>query len=137
MFYKNVRYVMKNKKIVAKFKDGSIKKGVAINFYPDKSSFILQLLNDTVVTIEMENLKAVFFVKNFQGNKKRADKYQDSNPWADKKIQVSFTDGETIIGHTLHYSLGHHGFYLIPADHGNNNDQIFVIPSATKNIVFL
>jgi hypothetical protein len=128
---------MKSKKIVAKFKDGSIKKGIAIDFYPDKSSLKLQLLNDKVVTIEMEDLKAVFFVKKFHGNKDRSDKYQDPNLWAEKKIRVDFTDGETVIGHTMHYSLGHQGFFLIPADHGNNNDQIFIIPSATKKIVFL
>jgi hypothetical protein len=128
---------MKNKKIVAKFKDGSTKKGIAIDFYPDKSSLKLQRLNDKFETIEMEDLKAVFFVKNFQGNKNHKDKYQDSNLWVDKKIRVDFTDGESIIGHTMHYSLGHHGFFLIPADHGNNNEQIFVLTSATKRIVFL
>ena len=128
---------MKNKKIVAKFKAGSIKKGIAIDFYPDKSTLKLQLLNDKIETIEMKDLKAVFFVKNFQGNKNHKDKYQDSNLWADKKIRVDFTDGESIIGHTMHYSLGHHGFFLIPADHGNNNEQIFVLTSATKRIVFL
>lgn len=128
---------MKNKKIVAKFKNGSIKKGIAIDFYPDRSTLKLQLLNGKIETIEIEDLKAVFFVKNFQGNKNHTDKYQDPNLWADKKVRVDFTDGEAVIGHTLHYSLGHHGLFLIPADHGNNNEQIFVITSATKKIVFL
>jgi len=128
---------MKNKKAVAKFKDKSFKKGFVIDFYPDKSSLKLQLLNDRIETIEMEDLKAVFFVKSFQGNKNRKVRYQDPNPWGGKKIRVDFTDGESIIGHTMHYSLGHHGFFLIPADHGNNNKEIFVITSATKKIVFL
>jgi hypothetical protein len=128
---------MNNRKIVVKFKDGSIKKGIVVDFYPDKSPLKLQLLNNGIETIEMEDLKAVFFVKSFQGNKNHIKKYQDPNPWAGKRIQVDFTDGEAIIGHTMHYSLGHHGFFLIPADHGNNNEEIFVITSATKQIVFL
>jgi len=128
---------MKNRKAVAKFKDKSTKKGVVIDFYPDKSPFKLQLLNNRIETIEMEDLKAIFFVKSFQGNKNHITRYQDPNPWGGKKIQVDFTDGETIIGHAMHYGLGHHGFFLIPADHGNNNEEIFVITSATKQIVFL
>ena len=128
---------MKSRKAVAKFKDGSMKKGFAIDFYPDKTPLKLHLLNNSIETIEMEDLKAVFFVKSFQGNKSHIKKYQDPNPWTEKKIRVDFTDGESITGHTMHYSLGHHGFFLIPADRGNNNEEIFVITSATKQIVFL
>ncbi len=128
---------MEKKKIVAKFKDGSIKKGVLVDFSPDKTILKLIPSNGELQLIETENLKAVFFVKDFQGSKKRKDKYKGANPWGGKKIQVHFLDGEIIVGYTLHYDLGNQGFFVIPADDKSNNDNIFVIISATNKITFL
>ena len=128
---------MVKKKIVAKFKDGSIKKGVLVDFSPDKTTLKLIPSNGEIQLIATENLKAVFFVKDFQGSKKRKDKYIDANPWGGKKIQVHFIDGEILIGYTLHYDLGNQGFFVLPADGKSNNDNIFVIASAINKITFL
>jgi len=128
---------MGRKKIVAKFKDGSNMKGVLVDFSPDKTILKLIPANGEIQLIETEKLKAVFFVKDFQGSKKYNDKYKDANPWAGKKIQLHFNDGEIIIGYTLHYDLGNQGFFVTPADGKSNNDNIFVIVSAINKITFL
>jgi len=128
---------MEKKKIVAKFKDGSNMKGVLVDFSPDKTILKLIPSKGEIQLIETEKLKAVFFVKDFRGSKKRKDKYKDANPWGGKKIQVHFLDGEIIVGYTLHYDLGNQGFFVIPADDKSNNDNIFVIISATNKITFL
>lgn len=128
---------MGRKKIVAKFKDGSVMKGMLVDFSPDKTILKLIPSNGELQLIATENLKAVFFVKDFQGTKKHKETYKDANPWAGKKIQLHFNDGEIIIGYTLHYDLGNQGFFVTPADGSSNNDNIFVIVSAINKITFL
>lgn len=128
---------MKVKKIVARYRDGTIRKGTSRNFVPDKKSFNLRQVGGEVVSVDVEELKAVFFVKDFKGNKDRIDSYNDARPWGGKKVQVHFTDGEVLVGYTLHYDMGHHGFFVIPADLQSNNEEVFVITSAAKRITFL
>ena len=134
-------------KIVARFKNGSLLKGKLLDFSPDKRYFHLELESGEVVTvdlqnlkvveIQMEELKAAFFVKDFKGNKDHVDMYNDVITGSGKKVQVEFSDGEVIIGHTQGYSEERHGFFVTPADSQSNNERIFVIRSATKNITFL
>jgi len=60
------------KKIIVKFKDGKIIKGWTTDFGPNKEVFHLHPLEEygkAVIEIEVSSLKAVFFVKDFQGNK--------------------------------------------------------------------
>jgi len=124
-------------KVVARFKDGTLLKGKTNDFSPDRECFHLELLNNKVVNIKMEKLKAVFFVKDFEGNKNRKDTYEDVIVGGGKKIKVQFFDGEIMIGYTLSYSPNRQGFFIVPADRGSNNERIFVINSATQRIEFL
>jgi len=134
-------------KIVARFKNGSLLKGKLLDFSPDKRYFHLELESGEVITvdlqnlkvveIQMEELKAAFFVKDFTGNKDHKDMYNDVITGSGKKVKVEFSDGEVIIGHTQGYSPERHGFFVTPADVNSNNERIFVIKSATKNITFL
>jgi len=124
-------------KIIAKYKDGSALKGSSDDFSPDNKYFHFRQLDGKKVLIELEDLKALFFVKSFQGNKERKPKYQDARPWGGIKVKVVFIDGEELIGYTPHHSVEKQGFFLIPADLQNNNEKIFIITSATKDITFL
>jgi hypothetical protein len=84
-----------------------------------------------------EDLKAVFLVKDFHGNKDRTDTYNDFLLWGSKKVKARFIDGEEITGYALHYSLDGIGFFIDPADRQSNNRRIFVINSAIKDVMFL
>ena len=84
-------------KVVIHFKDGTIKKGNTSDFLPNKKSFHLSILGGDVETIEVENLKAVFFVKDYEGNKDHKRDYKDIIAGGGKKVEVSFNDGETIV----------------------------------------
>jgi len=90
-----------------------------------------------ILDINIEELKAVYFIKNFEGNKDRMDKYMDDIPGGGRKVQVNFFDGEMLIGYTQGYSPTRSGFFVIPADLENNNDRIYVITSATEKVTFL
>ena len=112
-------------------------KGNTSDFFPNKTQFHLTTLSGEVENIDVEKLKAVFFVKESEGNESRSDKYDDEITGGGRKIQVEFSDTEVVIGYTLSYSPDRHGFFMIPADLKGNNERIFVVKSATKNVNFL
>lgn len=68
---------MEVKKIVIKFLDGSLMKGESTDFQPEKQCFYLKLVDDGTKKIDIETLKAVFFVKDFEGNKEHKKLYKD------------------------------------------------------------
>lgn len=123
--------------VVIQFKDQSIAKGTTNDFFPNKNKFHLIPEGGKATEIEVEKLKAIFFVKNLNGNKNRQDNYNDEITAGGRKMKVHFKDGETIIGYTLGYSPDRQGFFLTPADLQGNNERIFVVKSATSKVEFI
>ncbi len=128
---------MGKNKVVARFKNGSILKGNTSDFLPNKSQFHLETEDGGILTVNVDQLKAVFFVKDLAGNKKRVDAYQDDLSGCGRKIRVKFKDGEQIVGYTTGYSPDRQGFYITPAEKKSNNERIFVVKSASEKIDFL
>jgi hypothetical protein len=128
---------MEPNKVVLKFKNNTVAKGKTNDFFPNKNQFHLEEMNGEIVEISIEDLKAVFFVKDFKGNKEYEDNYNDEIAAGGRKMKVRFFDGETVVGYTLGYSPDRQGFYLTPADLQGNNERIFVVKSATEEIKFL
>jgi hypothetical protein len=128
---------MEANKVVVKFKDKRILKGKTSDFFPNKSQFHLEVTTGEILDIQVEDLKAIFFVKDYEGNKDRKKVYQDELTGTGRKMQVDFSDGESIVGFTLGYSPDRQGFYLTPADAEGNNIRIFVVKSATDKIAFV
>ena len=128
---------MVSNKVVVKFKDNTVKKGTTNDLFPNKNQFHLEEMNGEIVEISIEDLKAVFFVKDFDGNKLHQKNYSDEIGGAGKRIKVRFLDGETIIGYTSGYSPDRQGFYLTPADVQGNNERVFIVSSATEKAEFL
>jgi hypothetical protein len=127
---------MQTNMIIVRFKDGMIMKGNTSDFSQNKVRFHLNRMDGKTEEIDIENLKAVFFVKNFEGNKDYQEKYEDSIHGAGRKIEIEFTDGESITGYALGYSPDRHGFFITPADLNSNNERIFVVKSAMTHIKF-
>ncbi|MEN8264779.1 MAG: hypothetical protein ABFR82_15105 [Nitrospirota bacterium] len=128
---------MGTNRVVVRFKNGSIKKGSTNDFFPNKAMFHLKSATGEVLDIQTEELKSVFFVKNYQGDKDRRDDYSDAIPGGGRKIQVTFFDDEILIGYSQGYSPNRSGFFVVPADLKNNNERIYVINSATKKVTVL
>lgn len=84
--------------------------------------------------IEINSLKAVFFTKDWYGNKDHRDNYSNEILGAGQKIRVEFFDAEVVIGFSSCYSPNRQGFFLIPADNNGNNERIFVVKSSTKEV---
>ena len=128
---------MVSNKVVVQFKDGTIMKGSTSDFLPTKSRFHLNSLDGTVKEIDVEELKALFFVKDVEGNKDYNETYEDVIQGGGRKVEVEFNDGETITGYVLGYSPDRQGFIMSPADLNSNNERIFVVKSSAQSVTFL
>lgn len=125
---------MGTNRVVVRLKDNSILKGKTNNFFPNKTSFHLELVTGEQMEIHIEELKALFFVKSYEGDKQHQKNYADKVPGGGRRIKVKFSDGETIVGYTTGFSPDRAGFYMVPADLKGNNERIFVVASATEAI---
>ncbi len=130
-------------KIVVRYQDGRVSKGFTSNFMPNKDSFHLLPLDAPPgfkpLDIFIKELKAIFFVKDFVGNRDHKEKksFDTSQPVMGKKIQVVFKDGETLIGTTQGYQTGRPGFFVFPADKQSNIDRFFVVTAAARSVSFI
>jgi hypothetical protein len=49
-------------------------------------------------------------------------------------LEITFCDGEVMVGTTLGYDRNRPGFFIFPADPQSNNVRVFVISSAVKKV---
>jgi small nuclear ribonucleoprotein (snRNP)-like protein len=130
-------------KVVVHYQNGKIIKGTTNDFLPAKPTFHFMLneapAGTAPVEVQVSTLKAIFFVKNFQGNPDHEDikMFMPDRTYTGRKMSVLFKDGETLMGTTQGYDPNRPGFFLVPADHLSNNIRCFVVISATQKISFL
>ncbi|TAK09217.1 MAG: hypothetical protein EPO39_02875 [Candidatus Manganitrophaceae bacterium] len=125
---------MRNK-IVLHYLDGQILKGTTCNFSADKEWFHLTKRNTgQTIKVNPSQLKGVFFVKSFDGNRAHRERYGIHRPGLGRKVSVSFKDGENVIGHTTGVSPDKKGFFVFFSDPISNNEKVFVLTAATHNI---
>jgi hypothetical protein len=130
-------------KIVARYRDGRTLKGTTQNFFPNKPVFHVIRLGGTgsgdLVEVKLEELKAIFFVRDFTGNAKRVDKKElaPGERAQGRLMEVTCKDGEVIVGTTTGYDPKRPGFFLFPIDPSANNSRVFVVTSAIRTARFL
>jgi hypothetical protein len=125
-------------KIVVHEKGGNILKGTTADFLPKKSLFHLNvggIQGEEVKKIFMDNLKAIFFVRDFVGDKHYIETKVFSDCFtAGKRIRAMFKDGEIVFGYTHALNLNQPGFFLVPTDPQSNNERIFIVFSALSTL---
>ncbi len=125
-------------RVVARRTDGICLKGTTRDFSPHKSTFHLFTGGDeseTPLEIETASLKAVFFVRTFEGDPEHDAAYRFEGPSAQgRRIVVTFSDGEVVAGFTNGYAPGKPGFFLVPADPEGNNLRIYVVNRAVRKV---
>jgi hypothetical protein len=126
-------------RVVARFMDGKVMKGTTQDFFPNRPSFhLLPVDGSAGIEIRCKQLKALFFVKTFEGNKHRKDVRGFVSAPAEtaqgKKIAVRFKDGEVICGYSLSYTPDREGFFVFPADSEGNNLRAYVVTGATAEV---
>ena len=126
---------MLHNKVVVKLQDGSTMKGEMYDFSPHKKYLHVHTEEERDIEIDVDKIKAVFFVKRYTGNERHQDVYYDEMAGSGEMINVTFKDGETISGYSNAYSPESSAFMLVPADRRSNNERIFIVRSATEEVV--
>jgi hypothetical protein len=128
-------------KVVARFVDGRMVKGMTSDFVPGKDRFHVMPAEpgSRPVPIETRDLKALFFVKDLTGNPAHVEhkEFEEGKAVAGKRIRVVFTDGEVMIGSTNGYQAGRPGFFYVPADSSSNILRCYVSVAATTEVTLL
>jgi len=126
-------------KIVVQFIDGKLIKGFTNDFFPNKTQFhMTEHSSNEIAAIEVADLKAIFFVKEFEGKQGYQERkgFLEDQKIQGRKVRVIFQDGEAIVGSVLGYDPKRQGFFVVPADPESNNSRIFVLVAATTDIEF-
>jgi hypothetical protein len=126
-------------KVVVHSMAGKLLKGTTQDFFPNRPTFhVIPSDGGAAMEVRVKQLKAVFFVKDFVGDRHRRDVrgfISAPNETAQgKKLAVRFKDGELLCGYSLSYSPERDGFFMFPADPGSNNMRIYVVTSATSEV---
>lgn|SRR5262245_2260499 len=136
---------MEKRKVIIRKLNGEILKG-----YTEKSldlvngkdrDICVTSLTEELLTVPKSELKALFFVRKFSGNKEYSEvKFFESQPRIDGLwVRVYFLDSEAIEGIVAN-SIGfliEDGFYLKPPDPNGNNRLMYVVKSALKDFTVL
>ncbi len=129
-------------KVVARYLDGRRVKGFSQDFFPNKERFHIYPATKPAgeaLEVSLKELKAIFFVKDFTGNSlyhERKEYLQEEKP-SGRKVEVTFKDGEVMVGSTLGYDPNRPGFFIFPADPKCNNIRVFAVTPAVKKVRFL
>lgn len=124
-------------KIVAHLKNGEIVKGHSTDFFPEKAIFNLINMIDPLCTeeIRLDNLKALFFVKDFRGDFLHVDSHDfNEAPVPGKHIIITFCDGEILFATSEMILIDETGFFIYSIDPESNTIRAFVINSFIESI---
>ena len=134
---------MEPSKIVARYRNGKLLKGYTQNFSPNKPGFHVNLQSASgsgdLVEVILEDLKAVFFVRDFTGNAKHVERKRlapGERPQG-RLMEVTCKDGEVMVGTTTGYDPKRPAFFLFPIDSSANNVRVFIVTSAVRTARFL
>jgi hypothetical protein len=118
-------------RVVVRYADGRLLKGYA-DFDPEQPCLRLAPLREPdadPLEVPVKELKAVFFVRTFEGNPgydESKDLYQP-RPAGTRKVSVRFRDGEELVGYTRQLDRHRAGLFFTPLDSRSNNLRVFAV----------
>jgi hypothetical protein len=118
-------------RVVVHYADGRVLKGYA-DFDPEQPRFRLVPQAEGEggdVEILVKDLKALFFVRTFDGDpgqEESKDLYQPRPPHT-RKVSVRFRDGEELVGYTTQVDRYRTGLFFTPLDPRSNNRRVFAV----------
>lgn len=135
---------MAGNQVVARFRDGRVVKGITNDFLPTRDVFhVLEAAAGGApaqpVIVRFADLKALFFVRDLAGNPghEGTNDFTRGQAVPGRRIRVIFADGEVLAGTTQGYSAGRTGFFVTPVDSKGNNERVFVLAGATREVELL
>jgi Tfp pilus assembly protein PilZ len=134
---------MEPAKVIVHYANGRLIKGHANDFSPASPSFHVHPIElgaaEKGIEVRIKELKALFFVKDFTGNRAYFDRkeFAKGQQLSGRKVEVIFADGEVLVGSVLGYDPRRLGFFVTPADSQSNNLRVFVAAASVKNFRYL
>jgi len=130
---------MERTQIVARYSNGKIIKGYTLDFFPNKDRFHVTSVDkpsDRPIEVMVNQLKAVFVVRDLKGNPQYVERksYMEEETPYGTPLEITFEDGEVMVGSSMGFDLRRQGFFITPADPNCNNLRVFVVCSAVKRI---
>ena len=127
--------------VILRYLDGKPLRGFCNDFNASRAQFHLwpsvDALSSQQVIVPVSRLKAVFFVRDFDGDPGYVERHTFETTPNGRKLEVTFLDGEVIVGSTLSYRPEGTGFFLCPADRRSNNARIFVVCGSVRRARFI
>jgi uncharacterized protein DUF6982 len=125
-------------KVVAHYLDGRLVKGETFDLAPARSTCLIHTLNGQSVTVTLSELKSLFIVRDYAGrpdykevmNVNPADPRGRGARW----LEMTFLDGEVVIGLSTNFSEELPVFAVVPTDTNSNNTRIIVNRGALKSL---
>jgi hypothetical protein len=116
--------------VVAHLNDGSLVKGTTLNLELSKPTFHVRMADGRMRELQLNRLKALFFVKDLAGDPAYREKSKlsgdDPRRHGSRGIEIVFKDGERFVGLTNRYPPVGPYFFVLPADPNGNNIRILV-----------
>ena len=119
-------------KIVLRQKDGEMVRCSTYSHFSAAYKHIkVVTARGKVESVALDDLKAIFFVKDFTGNSdyRASVEFVSGSPRAGRAVTVTFEDGEVLRGKVLNLAENRPGFFGFPADPKDNNVKVFVVRS--------
>lgn len=134
-------------KVILHYLDGKIIRGHLKSINPESETISIKT-KEKDKRVKLSDLKAIFFVKAFVGNRSyREKKVYGLTKSKGRKVLVKFKDGEFLTGFLegpLPWKKGFFldspdpslkGFFLLPTDRSSNNTKIFIVNSSVKEVI--
>jgi hypothetical protein len=142
-------------RVIARLRNGRLVKGYLQHFQPGSLEDLSSEPNtslggpielhpvdsDEIISLPLDSLKALFFVKSFEGRKDYSEvKFFDKHPpigglW----VRVQFQDKECLEGviqNSVHF-VADAGFFLKPPDPQSNNEILYVVKASLSDFRIL
>jgi len=135
-------------RVVCRFSSGRMLKGYLREFSPGMPEVTVEDSADgSVVSVSIDDLKAIFFVRTFQGDQEyREKKTYGISRSRGNRVFIKFKDGESLVGFLegevpwkrgfflSRKEMNMQGFFLLPVDEDANNIKVFVVASAVSDV---
>ena len=122
--------------VVLRYRDGhALRCALTSEFDPGAKVVEAESVDGDRVRVEVEALKAVFFLKD--PLRRDADMVigrPEGRRAGGALARVEFFDGEEIQGRMESYSVADSGFFLYPTSLESNNERIFVVARALRTL---
>jgi hypothetical protein len=139
---------MDRQKVILRCLDGSLVKGYIDDFSVSDEFLAFEDESSEKHRVGVDELKAIFFVRTFEGNRSRVEKKSFRDPVSlGKRVFVKFKDNECMTGYLegdVPWEKGFFlepvkgpGFFLIPVDNESNNVKVFVVASSVWDVTVM